>query len=165
MKEMNEQQALARLCTLCSQAEHCTGEAIDKLQRWGIEGEAQDRILAYLLRERYIDDSRYCRFFIHDKLCYNGWGRRKIEQALYAKKIGKDISNPLFEELETAQYLEVLRPLINQKWKTVKARDDYERATKVIRFAMGRGFSYDQIRTCIDELSDEDHGEYSDPHF
>ena len=116
-------------------------------------------------RKRYIDDSRYCRFFIHDKLCYNGWGRRKIEQALYAKKIGKDISDPLFEELETAQYLEVLRPLINKKWKTVKARDDYERATKVIRFAMGRGFSYDQIRTCIDELSDEDHGEYSDPHF
>lgn len=154
MKEITEQQALYKLASLCSTAEHCSSEILEKMRRWNIPDDAQARIMEHLIREKYIDDSRYCRAFVNDKLKYNGWGRRKIEQALYLKHIGKDISNPVFEAIEEDQYLEVLRPMAQQKWAAIKAKNDYERSMKLIRWAMGRGYSLDLIRKCIDNLSD-----------
>ena len=37
------------------------------------------------------------------------------------------------------------------KYRTIKAESDYERSMKLIKFAMGRGFTMDLIRRCIDE--------------
>ena len=154
MKEITEQQALYKLASLCSTAEHCSSEILEKMRRWNIPDDAKTRIMEHLIREKYIDDSRYCRAFVNDKLKYNGWGRRKIEQALHLKHIGKDISDPVFEAIEEDQDLEVLRPMAQQKWAAIKAKNDYERSMKLIRWAMGRGYSLDLIRKCIDNLCD-----------
>jgi regulatory protein len=154
MKEMTEQQALFKLTALCSKAEHCSGEMTEKMQKWGIAEDVQARIMAYLTKEKYVDDERYCRFFIRDKIKYNGWGRRKIEQALYLKQVPKNVSTPVFAEIDEAEYLAVLRPLLQQKYKTIKANSDYERSMKLIKFAMGRGFDLEIIRKCIDNIDD-----------
>lgn len=154
MKEMTEQQALYKLASLCSTAEHCSSEILGKMHKWNIPDDAQERIMEHLTKEKYIDDNRYCRSFVNDKLKYNGWGRRKIEQALRLKHIGKDISDPVFDAVEDEQYLEILRPMAQRKWKTIKAVSDYERSVKLIRWAMARGYSLDIIRKCVDNLSD-----------
>ena len=39
--------------------------------------------------------------------------------------------------------------------KTIKKINDYERSMKLIRFAMGRGFSIDLIHKCIDKMGME----------
>ena len=41
---------------------------------------------------------------------------------------------------------------MKSKYKTIRAKNDYERSMKLIRFAMGRGFSLDLIRKCIDQM-------------
>ena len=44
-----------------------------------------------------------------------------------------------------------------QKMKGSKAANDYERSMKQIRFAMGRGFTLEEIRRYVNQLdSDED---------
>ena len=42
-------------------------------------------------------------------------------------------------------------PLLASKYRTIKAESDYERSMKLIKFAMGRGFTMELIRRCIDE--------------
>ncbi len=152
MKEMNEEQALNRLAHLCAQAEYCTGDMIKKMQQWGIDTEAQERIVTYLTDNRYIDDARYCQLFVKEKISYNGWGRHKIEQALYAKHIDSKVYKAVLNQVPDEDYINILRPLLNQKWDTIQARNDYERSQKLIRFAMGRGFDFDIIRKSIDTL-------------
>ena len=53
------------------------------------------------------------------------------------KHIPKDISDPIFEEIEDDLYMETLLPLMKNKYKTIKAKNDYERSMKLIRFALG----------------------------
>lgn len=154
MKEMTEQQALSRLAALCSRGEHCTGEMRDKMRRWSVADEAQERVVGYLVEHKYIDDERFARAFVHDKLEYNGWGRRKIEQALRAKRVASDIIDRVLDETEGDSYEEKLRPLLAQKRKSIKAKDARELTMKLIRFAMGRGYTYDQIRNCLPEADD-----------
>lgn len=150
MKEISEQEALFKLSAMCSSTEHCTYEMKEKMQKWGIPEGAQARVMQQLTSEKYVDDSRYCRFFVRDKIRYNKWGRRKIEQALWQKRITKDVSDAVFYDIEDETYLKVLRPLIAAKRKSITAKTDYERNGKLVKFALGRGFSMDLIRQCID---------------
>lgn len=158
---MSEQEVLLRLTSLCSTAEHCSHEMLEKMRRWEIDEDTQARIMEYLVKEKYIDDERYARFFAKDKIRYNKWGRRKVEQAMWQKHIDADIQQRVLDEIDDDEYLLILRPLLKSKRRTVKAANNYEMNMKLIRFAMGRGFTMDIIRQCLDndefdEISDED---------
>lgn len=150
-KPMLEPQALKKLADLCAKSEHCTGEVKEKMRKWGLAEDVQQRIVDKLVDLHYIDDERFTEFFVHDKIKYNKWGRRKIEQALWLKKIDSGISIPVLDAIEDEEYLEVLRPLLVSKFASIKAETEYERSMKLIKFAMGRGFTIDLIRKAIDE--------------
>ena len=157
MKEVTEQGAYLQLAQLCARSEHCQHEMIEKMRRWEMTDEAQARVMARLICERYVDDERYTRAFVRDKLRYNNWGRRKVEQALWLKHIDKDIQERVLGEVDDDEYLSVLRPLLKQKQRTLKAANDYERNQKLVKFALQRGFTYDIIRQCIDgDIDDEE---------
>ena len=149
-KEMTEQEAYLQLAALCAQAEHCQQEMRDKMRRWEMVPEVQERVIARLVKERYIDDERYARAFVKDKIRYNKWGRRKVQQGLWTKRIDDDIQQRVLDEIDDEEYLAVLKPLLAQKRKSIKAQSDYELNQKLVRFALGRGFTFDIIRQCLD---------------
>jgi regulatory protein len=159
MKEKTEQEAYLQLTALCAQAEHCQQEMRDKMKRWGIDAATQDRIVARLVKERYVDDERYARAFVKDKIRYNKWGRRKVQQGLWLKHIDDDIQERVLSEVDDSEYLSILRPLLKQKAKGIRAENDYERNQKLVRFALGRGFTFDIIRQCLnvdEDMNPED---------
>ena len=149
-KDMTEQEAYLQLAAICAQAEHCQQEMRDKMRRWELDETVQNRIVQHLVKERYVDDERYARAFVKDKIRYNKWGRRKVQQALWQKRIDADIQQRVLDEIDEKEYLDVLRPLLKQKRKTIRAASDYERDQKLARFALGRGFTFDLIRQCLD---------------
>ena len=119
-------------------------------QDHGVRETVQNRVIARLVKERYIDDERYARAFVKDKIHYNKWGRRKVQQALWQKHIDSDVQQRVLDEIDEKEYLDVLRPLLKQKRKSIKAASDYEQNQKLVRFALGRGFGFDIIRQCLD---------------
>ena len=149
-KEITEQEAYLQLASICAQAEHCQQEMRDKMKRWGLDEMAQNRVVARLIKERYIDDERYARAFVKDKILYNKWGRRKIQQGLWMKRIDDDIQKRVLDEVDDEEYLNVLKPLLKQKRKITKAQNDYELNQKLLRFSLGRGFTYDIIKQCLE---------------
>ena len=155
MKEVTEQGAYLQLAQLCARSEHCQHDLLEKMRRWEMSDEAQARVMQRLVSERYVDDERYARAFVRDKIRYNKWGRRKVEQALWQKRIDEDIRQQVLDEVDDEEYLSVLRPLLKQKRRSTKAESDYELNQKLVRFALGRGFTYDIIRQCL-EVSNEE---------
>ena len=149
MKQKTEQDAYLTLAALCAQAEHCQYEMLEKMRRWELDDEAQARVMQRLVSERYVDDERYARAFVKDKVRYNKWGRRKVEQALWQKHIDEDIRQQVLDEVDDDEYLSVLKPLLQQKRRSTTAANDYELNQKLVRFALSRGFTYDIIRQCL----------------
>ncbi len=146
---MTEQQALIKLTALCSGAEHCSYEMTEKMKKWEIDEETQARIMEYLTMEKYVDDSRFCRAFIREKMRFNKWGRRKIELALFQKRIDRKMAAEALDEVDTGEYIAILRPMLRQKERSVKANSEYEKNMKLIKFAMSRGFTFDVIKECL----------------
>ena len=161
-KDITEQEAYLQLAALCAQAEHCEQEMRDKMRRWELDAAVQDRIITRLTTERYIDNERYARAFVKDKIHYNKWGRRKVQQALWQKHIDNDIQQRVLDEIDEKTYLDVLRPLLKQKRKSIKAASDYEQNQKLVRFALGRGFGFDIIRQCLNVNDDDFPEDFTD---
>ena len=155
-KPITEAQALKKLGDLCAKAEHCSGEIMEKMYKMGLPEDAKTRIMEKLTKYSYVDDERFTNAYVYDKLRYNKWGRRKIEQALWAKRIDNKIANLVLDAVPDEEYLSVLRPLLKSKYPTIKAETDYERSVKLIKYALGKGFTFDLIKQCIDAAVDED---------
>ena len=155
MNTMTEQEAYLRLAALCAQAEHCEYEMQEKMRRWEIADDAQARVMQRLITERYVDDERFARAFANDKVKYNKWGRRKVVQAMWLKHIAEDIRQRVLDSIDDEEYIAILRPLLQQKRRSVKAHNDYELRQKLIKFAIGRGFTMDIIKQCI-SIDDEE---------
>ncbi len=154
MKVLTEGEVLNKAAAYCSMAEHCYEDVRVKLTAWGVELDVQERILKRLVDENFIDNERYCRFFVNDKLKFNKWGKMKISQALYLKKIPVSISGKQLDLIDEKEYMEILHSLLVSKKKSIRASDQYQLATKLIRFALSRGFEIDTIHKCM-KLPDE----------
>ena len=149
MKTLTEEQVFFKLSALCASAEHCTYEMTEKMRIWQVPADVQERVIERLVKNKYVDDERYCRAFVRDKIKYNKWGRRKVEQALYMKRIPESIIDAVLEEVDPETYLEILRPLIENKRKSVKADSEYELNIKLMKFAVGRGFTVEEVKKSL----------------
>ncbi|MBB4034472.1 regulatory protein [Dysgonomonas hofstadii] len=154
---ISEPQALNRIADYCSRAERCEFDVRKKLAAWELPEDAIKRILDRLKKERYLNDDRYAKSFINDKLKFNKWGKTKIIFELRKRKISESIYNPIFEELSADEFEEQLIHILSVKIKSVKGKNDYEKKTKLIRFAIGRGFSMGSTIKCVNKLMGGDY--------
>ena len=150
------------MAALCSVSEHCESEIREKLQKAAMPAHDIQRVIDALYDDGYLDTARYCRAFSRDKLRFAHWGRIKIQQALRLKGLpDSDIRqalNDLDEELGD-DYHRILRETLDQKARSLglsladddpddddcEASDRYARRQKLIRFAVNRGFTMDEI--------------------
>lgn len=152
---ITEDEALNRMASYCAASEHCKWEVSEKLLKQGFPDEVVERIVERLVAERYIDEERYCRAYVNDKFRFSKWGKMKIRQGLYLKHIPDSISEPCLDDISPEEYHRVLAELIAAKRRTVKGRNEYDTNSKLIRFALGRGFAMNDILHCVNQNEDE----------
>ena len=147
-----QQSAYLKATAICSRGETCTFDIHAKLKVWGLMEEDAKAVINLLTKEKYLDDERFARAYVKDKFRFNNWGRQKISYMLNAKKIGKEIQEAAFEEIEEETYSDKLVKLITDKERTIKAKDVYDKRNKLMRFAMGRGYESNVIYAAFKEL-------------
>ena len=109
---------------------------------------------AYLQLAQLCARSEHCQHELTEKM--RRWDMSDEAQArVMARLVGEH-----YVEVGADEYLSVLRPLLQQKRRSVKADSDYELNQKLVKFALSRGFTYDIIRQCIsgdiDDVDEED---------
>lgn len=140
MKPLTYEQALLRAASLCSGSEHCSSEIRKKLLLWGVTSSQAEKIILYLINEKYIDNKRFCRAYCLDKFRYNHWGRIKIGQMLRMLEMKNEDINEGLESINEEDYKEVLLHILTQKNRQLKDSDPYIRKGKLIRHALSKGF-------------------------
>jgi len=144
--------AYTKAAFLCSRSEHCSSDIQDKLKNWGFSSEDALLVIAKLVEEKYIDDERFARAYVKAKFRFNHWGKQKIAFMLRSKNISSEIMELAFEEIEDRSYTDELLKILADKEKSIKAKDQYDKRNKLMRFAMGRGFESGQIYAALKEL-------------
>ena len=150
---MDAKKALNATAALCSKKEHATADIRCKLANWGISPEDQEKIIDFLRKNKFLDDSRFARFYARDKFRFNKWGKQKIAVSLRQKQIDSNVIAEALNQLETSDYTDTCLHLLQQKLKHSKETDPLKQKAKLIRFGIGRGFDYETILQALDRLS------------
>ncbi len=124
----------------CVRKECCRADFATMFHNAGVERAEAEEILRSLEAESFIDEGRYARAFVHDKLRYDRWGRRKMRAALMAKGISSSDIAAALGEIDENLYETTLCDLLQAKRRTLKADSEFEEKTKLARFAASRGF-------------------------
>ena len=95
---------LRRAAAYCSTAEHCIQDVQKKIKAAGLSQEEGERIIARLLQEKFIDEHRFARYFVNDKLRFNKWGRIKIAYELQKRNIPAPIRSEALEGIDEKEY-------------------------------------------------------------
>lgn len=134
----------------CSGAEHCCFEVRAMLQRHEAESGDIDRILKHLIKEGYIDESRYARAFVHDKVRFAKWGRVKIAQALWQKRIPQDVADSALATIDEDEYMTALNDVAQSRYRAAKGATEYERKMKAMKSVCSRGYEPQLVRKVLD---------------
>ena len=136
----------------CSRREYCSTDILSKALK-SLEGdrEAAEKVVDTLVEEKYVDDSRYAQAYAREKSSISGWGEVKIRYMLSAKGLSKDVITEALAEIDEKTADSRLEKLLENKYRSLK--DDPQWKIKLLRFALGRGYSYDQVNGCMAKLA------------
>ncbi len=154
-KEITEAEALHRYAAYCSKAERCIYDVLTKLNQTTLGQEAKERIIARLLKERFIDEERFCRCFVNDKLIFNKWGKTKIKMELKRRHIPSNLIEQHLSEVNAETYIDDLSLLLKKKKEKTTAKNKYDLQNKLIRYGLSRGYEMAQVIQCLKQLDHE----------
>lgn len=158
-------EALASLMRLCARAEKCEADARRLMRGWGVSEADADRVLARLVRDRFIDDSRYAAMYVREKANLAGWGAYKIRTFLQRKQIDKATIEEALQQINATQAADRLVERLQRKARTTKAKTPYELRTKLIRYALSLGFGYDTVRSAVEACTPNTEEQLCDDFF
>ena len=145
------EKVLDKMRALCSRREYCRSDIMKKVLK-AMEGDsdAAAKIVETLVREKYIDELRYSSAFARDKSSIAGWGETKIRYMLSAKGIPRETISLALEEIDSGKASVKLEKLMENKHKSLK--EDPQCRLKMLRFALGRGYGYEEASSVIEGL-------------
>ena len=116
-----------------------------------------DMIISSLKKDGYLSDLRYAAAFARDRASISGWGSAKIRYALAAKGLDRDTVSAALEQIDESRASSRLEKLMETKYRSLASSSDkesvYRLRDRLIRFALGRGYSYDDVLPVVDRLA------------
>lgn len=149
-KPYSAEQAYSKIASACVAKELCSYDIARKLKQWGVDNTQQLEVIERLKSEKFLDDARYVWAYVHDKVMFERWGRQKIRQSLAMKNLTGSVVNEALENIDQELYMDNLKNLLQQKRRSLTDDDEYQQAVKMMRYAAGRGYTFDEIKQCVD---------------
>lgn len=142
---------LDRMRVLCSRREYCRSDIMKKVVT-ALEGDRDQaqHLIDKLISEKYIDDRRYASAYARDKSSIAGWGAVKIRYMLLSKDISEDDIVSALADIDDGRASSKLYKLLETKARSLK--DDPQKSLKLKRFALSRGYSYDEVSKMVDTI-------------
>ena len=144
---MERDVALKKILHYCDYQDRCKKEIFTKLDSFELSESDKSFIVEFIQDEGYINDERYCRSYVKSKLNLKKWGVNKIKLSLIAKGVDRDIIDEVVSEIDQDSYKEELVNLL--KNKKINETDPYKKKAKLIRYAVGKGYSYSLVMEIV----------------
>lgn len=149
------EQALSALMRYAARAERSSGDAMRLMRTWGVPEADRQGVLDKLTEHRFIDDERFAAAYVRDKVRLSGWGVYKIRAGLAAKGIAPAIIDRAVGQVDGGETSDKLDQLLRRKAAGLKDELPYDRRTKLIRYALSRGYGYDEVLDAVDRVVPE----------
>jgi len=148
-------EALSALMKLLSTREKCTREAEHLLDRWGVDRKEHKAIVDKLVKDGFLDDSRFAGAFVRDKVRFDHWGLQKISYMLKMKGIPDRVIREATGGVNASEYRSMVFKELEKKRKTCSGTPR-EIFARVARYGASRGYETALIVEFMGDSGDGD---------
>ena len=149
---VGKEQAILSIRHFCAYQERAQQEVRDKLYELGMTMPEVEEIIADLISENFLNEERFAISFAGGHFRIKGWGKLKINHALYQKKVSNFNIKMALQSLDQDDYLAKLLELANKKWNSLKGERGLSRMAKTHAFLYQRGFEPALIQPILQKL-------------
>lgn len=118
-------------------------------KRAGVSSEIADRVYRRLCDRNYIDDEKFARYWVENRNQTKGSSQRKLVNELRVKGVDMAIIDQAVLASERTDGDEIKKII-------VKKRRKYADDTKLMQYLARQGFSYDDIKTALENYEEFD---------
>ncbi|MDO4594124.1 MAG: regulatory protein RecX [Tissierellia bacterium] len=126
-----------------------TFEIINKLKKEKYNQNIIDEVIKFLNKYNLLDDKKYIEDYINDKMTFNRMSKKKIAFNLKSKGLDSYLVDTLLNEVDEKIEYENCLYLLKKK---IRGDLSFQMKQKAYRYLTYRGFSYDIISDCINEV-------------
>jgi regulatory protein len=154
--KLSQEIAFEKTKRYCAYQDRCHQEVRQKIISLKIYGDDLEEIMTELIKQDFLNEERYARSFARGKFRLKKWGRNKIKQQLYARRISDYCIRKAMTEIEEEDYIDTLREVIDKKVNQLEDQPKLIRKDKAIKYALSRGYESNLIFKIVKELEEDE---------
>ena len=144
-KSINISDAKKNIERYCAYQERCHKEVVNKLRDLGIIQNAIDVIVADLIQNNYLNETRFAQSFARGKFRIKKWGKVKIHRELNKREISKYNIKMGMKEISDSDYEETFNTLLDKKLSELSHLPESEQKRKIFSYLSYRGWEVEKI--------------------
>ena len=153
MSEVNSvKEAIHKIEHFCAYQERCHDEVMQKLRSMKMDSNEIDEILAHLIQENYLNESRFACSFARGKHRIKFWGKVRIVNELKFRNISTYNINLALKEITTEEYEANFNALAERNWYSIKEANDLKKRKKYCDFLLRKGYESNLVYEKVKEL-------------
>jgi regulatory protein len=129
----------------CVYQERCHQEVENKLREMQLIPEAAEKILLHLLKNDFINETRFAKAFARGKFSIKKWGRNRITSELKKRRISAYNINLALNEIDDSDYIITFDALAEKRLKQITETDKYKKRKKLADYLLYRGWESDLV--------------------
>ncbi len=136
----------------CSYQDRCHKDVVLKLKDFNIDNKGKNEIISNLIKENYLNESRFCKSFARGKFRIKNWGRIKIKNELKLRDISSYNISLALKEIDDKDYIEKLDSIFKKKLSSLGNINVNIKRKKIFSFLKYRGWENNLILEKINEI-------------
>lgn len=154
-KTYTVEEARSRMEHYCAYRERCHKEVVDKLRDMRMIRGAIDQIVHHLIKENYLNESRFAQSFARGKFAIKKWGRNRITRELKARDISTYNIKLALKEIPEHEYLAAFHELAEKRWEQLAKEENLQnKKNRFLSYLQYRGWESSLIWDKLSDLLD-----------
>lgn len=145
--------ATALLERYCAYQERCHKEVLQKLNDLRMIPEARDLIITHLIKEKFLNETRFSKIFVRGKFNQKKWGRKRLNKELKIRNISKYNIDIALKEISDEDYMNTFNELVEKRFNQLSGKTNkFKKRKRLTDYLIYRGWEFDMVYQKMNEL-------------
>jgi len=153
-KSYTVEEATKRMERYCAYQERCHKEVHQKLYEMRMIPLAMDQIIDHLLRNNFLNETRFAQAFARGKFRVKKWGRKRIVNELKLREISKYNIQIALKEIPDSEYYNTFEALAEKRMQQLSSEKNLQKKRKKLAdYLFYRGWESEMVYGKVNEIS------------
>ena len=143
---------LNKIKRFCAYQERCHKEVVIKLKSIYAKNDQISKIVSDLIKENYLNETRYAVQYANGKLRIKNWGRVKIKYNLRQNNVSEWNINNAFKEIHDSEYNKIFNSLFTKLLLKYDNLNSQKKKKKIYDALIYRGWEKELIFRKLNEI-------------